>query len=517
MNDRHFLRLVLLLLIPICWFSKPIDLIWDDQLLIGLNPWTKDLQNLPQIWFWNLWQDIPGEHANHWYRPLMAAHLILDQQLFGENLLPRQLVSLGWYLGLCILIWRYLETWELSRRGKRLGFLFFVFHPFQLELIHFLAARNDTMVLVFSFAAILSQPKWLKISLFLLAFLSKESAVILLPLLIFGEFVKEKEWKPAALIFLLITLLYFGWKQALSLPSYFPEIDQLPLLMAQFLDNMFLPWTSTAAGFNYAETTSIIILFFLFMGILRPCMVDKKLHLFSLIFIVIFLFLAGLGASSSHSLSYRYTALPLLGICLMISNLKLSSFSSQKYQIIVLGLLGFLLTGFRTTYTQWKDSRSLWELAYQRTPSPHSACGLFMQIKREPTLAPRALDLLDKATQNPPAQHCCFHASQYPLDAHSPQMSLQLGKKALSQGCAATPELLAPLGLSEALLGNWSDAKKIASQLQTDPYGYSPLILTAEGLHRGDNTALDYWSQNDPTAKEQLRAKANQLLKMVLD
>lgn len=518
MNERQFFRLVLLLLIPIFWISKPIELIWDDQLLIGLNPWTENFQNISKIWFWNLWHDIPGEHSTSWFRPLMALHLIIDQQLFGDSLFPRQLVSLFWYLGLSGLVWKYLNTWQFSTLGKRLGFLFFVFHPFQLELIHFLAARNDIMVMVFSLAAILSQHKRSKITFFTLALLSKESAIILIPILLFGEFLKQENWKKTALIFKqsallfgVITGLYFGWKQFISLPTQLPEIENLLPTTMLLLENIFLPWNTATAGFTQSGNLFVSGIILLLMVLSIPLIPSKKNFFFYLIFIIIFLLLGGLASITSHSLSYRYTTLPLLGFSLLISNLRLSHLSITKQQALFILLIGFLFTGFQNTYSQWKDSKAIWIQAHQQTPSSHSACGLFMQTQEEPNIA---LPLLDEATNNPPSQHCCFHASQYPLNTHSPQRSITLGKKALTQGCLVSPELMAPLALSEALLGNWKDAKDIATQLQTDPYGYSPLILTAEGLKRGDTTALDYWSKNDPIAKEQLRQKAEQFLEM---
>ena len=511
MNERHFLRLSLLLIISFFWFSKPIELIWDDQLLIGLNPWTSHLHSIRKIWLWDLWHQIPGEHADHWYRPIMALHLILDQQLFGDHLLPRQLCSLVWFLGLCHLVWKYLERWQLPAQHRQLGFALFLFHPFQLELIHFLAARNDTMVFFFSLSAIFARSKWATVSFLLLALLSKESALIIIPLLLFGEFLRGGNWKISALMFGLMTLAYLSWKQYLGLPAYFPESDALLPLISTILKNICFPWDAATAGFAIPQTSLFLGLFSLFVLGIQPMMQRNDLYIFALIFILITIILAALAAASSHSLSYRYTTLPLFGLTLLLSNLRLSAVSRKKHQIIAILFGGFILTGFIATHSQWKDSRSLWSLAHERTPSSHTACGLFMQSKQEPFIA---LQLLEEATNHPPAQHCCFHASQYPLDVHSPERSIELGKKSLRQGCLRSPELMAPLALSEALLGNWIDARAIAQQLQKDPYGYSPLILTAEGLRREDTTALDYWSQNNPAAREQLRTKAEQLIQM---
>lgn len=510
MNSRHILRYIVTLLIIIFWISKPAELIWDDELLIGLNPWTEDPSNIMNIWHWTLWQDIPGEHASHWYRPLMALHLIFDQQVFSDALLPRQIISLAWFLALSALVWKYLGRWTLSPIGRQLGFLVFVFHPFQLELIHFLAARNDMMVLVFALSGILARGKVPKLLFFLLAFLSKENAVLLCPCLIIGEYLNQKEWKDSATFFALSAFLYVAWKLNLDLPTYIPEIENIFLITGQILRNIFFPWDTATASFAYQSMSIFNWLLILPLIYIRHWAQDQRLYFFALGFVLLFLIIGGLASISSQSLSYRYATLPILGLSLLLGNLPFERLAPAKQQVTLLSILGFLILGFQNTRSQWQDSTSLWTFAHERTPSAQSACGLFMQVKETPGTA---LPLLVEAvTTKPVAQHCCWSATQYPLNHASPAQAITLGNQALNQGCIASPELIAPLGLSYALVGNWAQAKGIAEGLGTDPYGYSAVILVAEGLRNGDQTALDFWSTGDAEKKEELRAKAEQIL-----
>jgi hypothetical protein len=350
---------------------------------------------------------------------------------------------------------------------------------------------------------------------FLLAFLSKENAVLLIPCLIGGEYLNQKEWKRTSVVFALSALIYFAWKLNLDLPSYIPETENLFLITGQVLRNIFFPWDTATASFIYESISVFNWLLLLPLLYIRHWAQDQRLYFFALSFVIVFLILGGLATISSHSFSYRYTSLPLLGLSLLLGNLPFERLHSAKQQVAFLSIAGFLLLGFQNTKSQWQDSTSLWTFAYQRTPSAQSACGLFMQVKETPAIA---LPLLAEAiTTKPVAQHCCFHGTQYPLNNSTPENAIKLGTEALTQGCLASPELIAPIAISSALIGNWMQAKTIADDLQSDPYGYSTVVLVAEGLRRGDQTVLEFWSKGNAESEVKLRAKAEQLLGMSVE
>ena len=87
-----------------------------------------------------------------------------------------------------------------------------------------------------------------------------------------------------------------------------------------------------------------------------------------------------------------------------------------------------------------------------------------------------------------------------------------MGEYALSQGCEKSAELSSPLAMSNALLGNWQDAKRYA-QSSRDPWGFNAVVLTAEGLRRGDRTKLNILSETyEPAAISSLEEKALELI-----
>ena len=77
---------------------------------------------------------------------------------------------------------------------------------------------------------------------------------------------------------------------------------------------------------------------------------------------------------------------------------------------------------------------------------------------------------------------------------------------------ALTLELLAPLAMAEALTGQWDSARTHAA-FGTDPWGFGPVILTAEALRRGDEGPLLHWTQHAGlTDSTPLRLKAQRLI-----
>ena len=148
-----------------------------------------------------------------------------------------------------------------------------------------------------------------------------------------------------------------------------------------------------------------------------------------------------------------------------------------------------------------------------KAPSSQSACGLFKQLEKAEQHQ-KAFPLLIEAFTAPVRPHCCFNASRYPFSHEQLEATLYAGHYALQQGCPESPELLAPLAMAEALTGQWSQAKAHAEVFGTDPWGFGPVILTAEGLRRGDEEPLLEWTQyagqSDTTP---LRERAERLIK----
>ena len=154
----------------------------------------------------------------------------------------------------------------------------------------------------------------------------------------------------------------------------------------------------------------------------------------------------------------------------------------------------------------WSTNMTFWEQGYQATPGAETACGLFKAHEAEinqtsqddPQRAKhfsRAESLLREAIQSPPSQYCCYSASRWYWVLGLPEKAIESGETALENGCEPSPELLAPLAMSQAVSGAWSAAEEYATQAGRDPTGLAPVVLSAAALRRGDDSVLRYWEQ----------------------
>ena len=103
-------------------------------------------------------------------------------------------------------------------------------------------------------------------------------------------------------------------------------------------------------------------------------------------------------------------------------------------------------------------------------------------------------------------------------------LTIKMGTEAIENGCPKIPELLAPMAMATAVMGDWSGSMSILSDYSTDPFGYKPLLETAYGFLHNDESPLKRWAtpENpllpDTTAaerEEMLRSQASNLLRMI--
>ena len=156
------------------------------------------------------------------FRPVTFATLALNWRLGGARPLGFHLFNL--ILHACVTWLLFLLLDELlgaSPQAKIVAFaaaLIFAVHPLHTEAVASISGRAELLAAGFLFAAWILHLNDQQISAFIcfvLALLSKESAVVFLPLLLVGDYARGK-WKPILryAMFAGITLLYLGilWK-----------------------------------------------------------------------------------------------------------------------------------------------------------------------------------------------------------------------------------------------------------------------------------------------------------------
>lgn len=533
-TDHRFFG-ILVLVILLCHYPVASSYLWDDRLLILENPWTKDWSHVWDIWTWDLWNNIPGEHTHHWYRPMMALHLIVDEQLFSSALLPRQIVSVLWFMGSVYLLFRFLRTnTDFAPMYIYVAITVFALHPIQAELLQVIVGRNDSMALCFVVLGLVALSNT-RISIafsaisFTLALCSKESALVwmgILGVLLLIHPQKRTKFFISAGISVVIWILLRRNAIDMFSQGYHPTIQNPTLLLAHGIgDLLSFPLHPLQPPPEQWTTSSVLWGFVLCTGIFFS---RTRYQWWAIAIYVVGIELALLATQTSHTIGFRYYGLPLFGLAmwtlatLQSYHHKLHRFSSIQYSTPSVLVYVLISIGWNHIAPKdlWQDDHHFWLSGWQQYPSSYTACGYFKSIEKEAInleISPDiALEFLHQAVSAPASAHCCFNATIFPLRLQRPDIAVTMGEYA-TQYCSASPELLAPWALGYAIIGDWDRAESIATTLHNDPFGYTAVILSAAALRRNDRSQLEYWAQSNgehtPAESIQLlEAQAQQLL-----
>jgi protein O-mannosyl-transferase len=185
----------------------------DDDLYITLNPQVTNASARALL---------SPNKVTDIFRPVTFATLALNWKLGGARPFGYHLFNLTLHAGATLLLYLLLEALlGALPAGNAVAFtaaLVFAVHPIHTEAVSSVVGRAELLAAGFLFAAWilhLNDQQIPALICFILALLSKESAVIFLPLLLVGDYARGK-WKPRLRYVLIasFTLVYLGvlWK-----------------------------------------------------------------------------------------------------------------------------------------------------------------------------------------------------------------------------------------------------------------------------------------------------------------
>lgn len=506
----------LLLYLPI---SLSGDFIWDDPKLVELNQWTGSFSNVGRMFTQDLWASTPlGAGEFFYYRPMMLLSLTLDQSL-GFGPVGHHAHSLFWHL-LCVgLLLRLARETKASPSALFVGVSLFALHPLQTEVLAHVAARNDAMATAGILGALLlllprapSRAALLGAASFTaLGVFSKESAY-LAPLFLWSlDRVRFKGAEnPARYAAILLPLgLALGLRLTLgggglpALESVSAALSGLVTGVAFYLESWLFPWgitptvsTSEMAIFWPASLLAVILL-----GLLLRFSGDWGRWGIQVALIGFLPALPGLLLTENSG--FRYTYLPMAGLAIVL----VSAVDRFVRPTWLMALPVFWFGATSAQLPSWSSDRALWSHAYEVAPGLQSACGLFKSIETEAKEAPlgdtrdqlfaEAEPWLARALEPPTQPYCCLSASRWMWERNQnewmltrPEPTIYWGSLALENGCPQTAELVVPLAVSHALVGDWSLAESQLVGLKRDPFGLRDVVLAAAALKRGDTRTL---------------------------
>ena len=195
------------------------------------------------------------------------------------------------------------------------------------------------------------------------------------------------------------------------------------------------------------------------------------------------------GLAASGLLADRYLYLPMGGLALALAAGLEGRRAAPAVSVAVL-LVGTALSSWQIP--AWRDDDTLWSTVLAVQPSPYAAAayagflganGRFDEAahwNHEATLPPK------------PFPGACDAVTDLHLRRGDPKTAVAEGTRALAAGCRPTAELLAPLGLAQALTGAWDDAVRTVAKVgDADPTGRAVLVTVADAARRGDYSMFE--------------------------
>jgi len=220
--------------------------IWDDHYLVDGNMFLSDWRSIPKLFTTNLFAGGGGPSA--FYRPIQTLTYMVEYHLWGLKPFGYHLTNLLLHLANAMLLYTLIAQLA-TRRAALVASLLFVVHPLQTEAITYISGRADPLSLGFLLLALLAYreaqrgPHWNRyryasLAAFLLALLSKESAMIFPALLALYDLTTDPPGRPRELLgrlwsrylpYLAILVAYGGLRGIISdlhvIPGGMPTIS----------------------------------------------------------------------------------------------------------------------------------------------------------------------------------------------------------------------------------------------------------------------------------------------------
>ncbi|MFA7000075.1 MAG: tetratricopeptide repeat protein [Candidatus Paceibacterota bacterium] len=378
----------------------------DNVLVTGQYQFNKDLGNIPQAFNEDIFQTPLGRGT--FYRPIERISFILDAQ-FGEGaiiFMSHFSNVLLHILALCLLF-AFLLKLNIDKLTAFLFTLIFAIHPLSAQTVAFISGRNDSLLAIFVFPALISLINYLETRknkyiiwnlIFLtLALFTKETAVVLpgifiLYILIFAGVKKiiedYKFYTKLVILWFCVGIFWFLIRMSVlhSLIGNAPYniflsiYHNLPSLVPA-VGKIFLPFDLSVFPVIQDMTMLYGILSFVLLALWFFLSEKKnyKFIIFGLLWFFVFIVLTlikPIGTNPEFSENRIY--IPMFGFIFVILGLgmiRLPNFIKNKISppkfILFLSLLIILIFSVVTIYrnSYYKNKLNFWKNATTTSPS----------------------------------------------------------------------------------------------------------------------------------------------------
>jgi tetratricopeptide (TPR) repeat protein len=409
----------LILLTLICYGNMVTNsFVYDDQQQILQNPYIKSWKFLPEIFSSTVWSFVGEVGATNYYRPLMTLSFLVLWTIFGPIPFGFHLFSLALQIAVVLMVFYAGRQLFKDWRVAWLAAILFAVHPVHTEAVDWIAAFPDLEMALFFLVTFYAYSRWsvfgwkrwaLLIALFALALLSKEPALMLLPVVIAFEYLVRADaetLKPygkalrywpfvvTAALYLSLRIALFGklapvlqhpqvsWPQAIY-SGFALVFSYFKLLLWPSSLSAFHVFHVTNSPFEYEAVAGLIVV----VGFLCAFLLLRK-RAPALAFCFFWTAITLLPVlnprwMAANVLTERYLYLPSVGFCWLAAwcaveiteILRLSKSPASKIlpALVVTCILVLCFFGVRETIarnTDWRDDRTLYTRTL--TTDPHA-------------------------------------------------------------------------------------------------------------------------------------------------
>jgi len=410
LSSKQLIAIILVIGFLVYLNALPNSFIWDDEEQIVKNALIQDVKNFPLLFSSSTFQTGgTGRLSGYYYRPLMTASFMTNFAIWRLNPLGFHLFQLFLHLAnsaLVFLIFFSLFQASKLKYTRLVAFfaaLIFVVHPVNIEAVAYIASTQEVLYTLFSLLALfvfLIRKNFqfsLKLSLFFifLALLSKESAIVVIPviflyLLIFRK--REKAFYFAGASFLVV-LIYSVLRILIArislVPPHFSPIamvafsqrlQTIPFIIFSYFRLIFYPRNlsichhEVVKSLNYQFWLPFLVVSGIFLAVIFWFLKTKS----KLGFFFFFWFLASIGLVSNlfpldMTFAERWLYFPLIGFLGFLSTAALQTkkrfFRSDRTPLflIILILLLFSTRTFVRNFN-WRSGLVLFshDIAYSK-------------------------------------------------------------------------------------------------------------------------------------------------------
>lgn len=367
----------------------------DNELILNNLPFLKNLSNLPAAFARDVFH--VSNFSAFYYRPLLTISLILDAQFSGANPFFYHLTNVLIHLASACLFYYFLRAMKYKKDLSLVSSLVFVAHPIFTQAVSWIPGRNDSLLTLFTLAAIISLTKFIDkknlryilfyLFFFALAVFTKESGIFIsvISVIFIFLFAKAKfslnDWSVLTLGWIgVLAPWYFARNLALgkepySLASAFQSIFVNSPGILLYLGKMMFPVNLSVLPILVDSTlifglVSLALIAFLLIISKQK---DYRKILFGIVWFLIFLAPSLVRPDTEHAADFiehriYLSVVGLILVFLEIDIIKKLSFQNMASKILI-GLIIFALSATTFLHSfKFKDRFTFWMSAVKTSP-----------------------------------------------------------------------------------------------------------------------------------------------------